>query len=433
VGGGWNRSALSPLNGSRRSIWRVALEAEHLVPEHVLEAKRLRVTVIHHEFPYPPNHGGKADVWSRLVGLRRLGIQIQLVYWHEGRSPSPADLELVHGIAPKLIRLTPRARWLALFVRHYPPRARRFVPAEHEYQEVKAKIQHFKPRLLMLDGWPACLTAARLSAELSIPFTYRSQNVEHEYWKTQSEIAKGLHRLRLRVTAKRMATLERQIRRDAHSVLEISAEDADRMRALGWEGKSVVLPPTWLGESAESRTWDERDIDVLFVGNLWAPDNVDGLLWFFNSVLGTLERRVPGVRVLIAGSRPSSRFRRACRSRQVTCLANPPDVQSLYARARVMINPQLRGSGVSMKMLEFLARDAWVISTPVGARGLPDPKPANLRLESDPGEFAGAIASAMARRPESSAIGRHYLTTHFGTAQLAQSVLPLLGPAGIVR
>ena len=86
-----------------------------------------------------------------------------------------------------------------------------------------------------------------------------------------------------------------------------------------------------------------------------------------------------------------------------------------------------------MKMLEFLARDAWVISTPVGARGLPDPKPANLRLESDPGEFAGAIASAIARRPESSAMGRHYLTTHFGTAQLAQSVLPLLGPAEIVR
>ena len=388
--------------------------------------KHLRVTVIHHEFPYPPNHGGKVDVWTRLVGLRQLGVQIQLVCWHEGGPPTAADLEVVGKIAPELIRLTPGSRWLALSELRYPPRVRRFVPAERQYQELRAKIHEFNPGILMLDGWPAYLTAARLSAELSIPFTYRSQNVEHEYWRTQSELAKGLHRLRLRVTAKRMATLERQIRRDANLVLEISAEDAERMRAIGWEGNSVVLPPTWLGESTESRMWDERDIDVLFVGNLWTPDNVDGLLWFFDHVLGSLERRAPGVRVLVAGSRPSARFRSTCRSHHVTCVANPPDVQSLYARARVMINPQLRGSGVSIKMLEFLARDAWVVSTPVGARGLPDPKPSNLRLESDPGEFAGAIASALACRQDSPAVGRHYLAMHFGTAQLAQTVLRLL-------
>jgi len=268
-----------------------------------------------------------------------------------------------------------------------------------------------------------------LRSELSVPLTYRSQNVEHEYWRHQSDIAKGLHRLRLGVTARRMAALERTIRREADHVLEISAEDAERMRVLGWESNSVVLPPTWLGEPTKSRTWDERDIDVLFVGNLWTPDNVDGLLWFFDHVMESLRRRVPGARVLVAGSRPSARFQNVCRGQQVTCVASPSDVRSLYARARVMINPQLRGSGVSIKMLDFLAHDAWVVSTPVGARGLPDPKPSNLRLESDPGEFAGAIAAALARRPEGPSAGQQYLALHFGTAQLARTVLRLLQPA----
>lgn len=320
--------------------------------------EQLRLTVLHHEFPFPPNHGGKADVWSRLVRLRRLGARIQLVCWNEGPEPTAADLDVVREIAPELIRLTPRSRWLALRELRYPPRVRRFVPSEREYREVRAKIGDFTPRLLMLDGWPAYLTGARLSAELSIPLTYRSQNVEHEYWRNQSDIATGLQRVRLRVTARRMAALERQIRRDASVVLEISAEDADRTRALGWEGRSVVLPPTWLAEPCESLKWDERDIDVLFVGNLWTPDNVDGLLWFFNRVLKNLKRRAPGARVVVAGSRPSARFRGVCESRDVTCLANPAEVQSLYARAKVLINPQLRGSGVSIKMLEFLARDA---------------------------------------------------------------------------
>lgn len=388
--------------------------------------EQLRLTVLHHEFPFPPNHGGKADVWSRLVGLRRLGARVQFVCWSEGPEPADADLDVVRETTPEFIRLTPRSRWVALRELRYPPRVRRFVPSEREYREVRSKICAFTPRLLMLDGWPAYLTAARLSAELSIPLTYRSQNVEHEYWRSQSDIATGLQRVRFRVTAKRIAALERQIRRDASMVLEISAEDAARTRALGWQQRSVVLPPTWLDEPIETVKWEERDIDVLFVGNLWTPDNVDGLLWFFTRVLQNLEALAPGVRVVVAGSRPSARFRGVCQRRQVTCLANPADVQSLYARAKILINPQLRGSGVSIKMLEFLARDAWVVSTPVGARGLPDPKPSNLRLESDPDEYADAIASALASRPESPDAGREYLASHFGTERLAQTVRHLV-------
>jgi glycosyltransferase involved in cell wall biosynthesis len=388
--------------------------------------KPLRITALHHEFPFPPNHGGKADVWNRLVGLRRLGVQIQLVCWSDDPQPTAAELDVVRTVAPEIIRLTPGSRWLALRELRYPPRVRRFVLSAREYREVREKICEFTPRLIMLDGWPAYLTAARVSAELSVPLTYRSQNVEHEYWRNQSDMASGLQRVRLRVTARRMAALERQIRRDASMVLEISAEDAEHMRVLGWEGQSVVLPPTWLAEPTESLDWEERDIDVLFVGNLWTPDNVDGLLWFFSRVLHNLQRRAPGARVVVAGSRPSTRFRDVCGSHSVSCLANPADVQSLYARAKVLINPQLRGSGVSIKMLEFLARDAWVVSTPVGARGLPDPKPSNLRLESNPEEYADAIASALAGRPEKPQAGRPYLVSHFGMERLAETVRHLL-------
>src|SRR5882724_13726755 len=83
--------------------------------------KHLRVTVIHHEFPYPPIHGGKADVWSRLVGLRRLGVQIQLVCWHERSQPTTTDLGIVQEITPNLICLTPGSRWSALSELRYPP------------------------------------------------------------------------------------------------------------------------------------------------------------------------------------------------------------------------------------------------------------------------------------------------------------------------
>ena len=78
-----------------------------------------------------------------------------------------------------------------------------------------------------------------------------------------------------------------------------------------------------------------------------------------------------------------------------------------------------------MKMLEFLARDAWIVSTQVGARGMPAPRPSNLRIESDPIAFGKAIASALARRPEGPGDGREYLAKFFGTDHLAETLLHL--------
>src|SRR5215831_13735804 len=69
----------------------------------------LKLTVVHHEFPYPPTHGGKADVWSRLVGLRRLGIRVQLVCWHEGPAPTDPHVDILRETTTELIRLTPRS------------------------------------------------------------------------------------------------------------------------------------------------------------------------------------------------------------------------------------------------------------------------------------------------------------------------------------
>ena len=31
-------------------------------------------------FPYPANHGGKVDVWNRILGLHQLGFTIDLLF-----------------------------------------------------------------------------------------------------------------------------------------------------------------------------------------------------------------------------------------------------------------------------------------------------------------------------------------------------------------
>ncbi len=47
---------------------------------HADKSKEMgRVLMVAHDFPFPPNHGGRVDMWSRIKLLSRLGLQVDLV------------------------------------------------------------------------------------------------------------------------------------------------------------------------------------------------------------------------------------------------------------------------------------------------------------------------------------------------------------------
>jgi polysaccharide biosynthesis protein PslH len=61
------------------------------------------------------------------------------------------------------------------------------------------------------------------------------------------------------------------------------------------------------------------------------------------------------------------------------------------ARARVAVVPVLAGSGTRMKILEAWAAGRAVVSTPLGAEGLPVRDGEHLLLAGDGGAFAAAV------------------------------------------
>lgn len=377
----------------------------------------MRLTVIAHESPYPPVHGGRADVWHRLVALRDLGHPAQLVFWHDAHLTADESSTLASASAG-LVQLRQRPRWEAALELRYPPRVRRFVPRASEWERALSAIRSFGPSALLLENWPAYLFAGRLSAVLGVPLIYRAQNVETDYWRGQVAAAGGLRKLRLALTASRIARLEQEIRTSSAAVLDISQADFERARELRWAGAvHEVLRPTWNpGPSGCARA--SSTIDVLFVGNLWTPNNLAGVAWLLDEVLPRLRTQRPGLRVTIAGSGPSAPLLERCRAAGVICIPDPADLKPLYDTARVLVNPQRAGGGVSIKMIEFLVQECHVVSTSSGVMGLPRPLPLRVRVADDPARFAGAILEAVqATVPEDERDA--YVRRHFGAERLA--------------
>jgi glycosyltransferase involved in cell wall biosynthesis len=369
-----------------------------------------------HEVPYPPTHGGRVETWNRIVGWTRLGISLQVVYWVPMPEDGAGARQAMGRLGISVIELTRRHHLRQLFDLRYPPIM--FSLQFERYATVRERVRDFRPDWVLLDGWPGFFLARRLTGDLDRPLVYRSQNAEHFYWAELVRATRGFGRVRLWLTASRIRRVERQIRTGAALVLDATSEDAAICRSAGFEGKSVVLPPFWPLPAlpAEVRSPDEAGADVLYGGNLWAPNNVEGLEWFSHEVLPAL-RQAAGRsdRVVFAGSRPARAVLDLCRRNNIRCVENPVQLSTWFVHARVLINPVQRTSGINIKMLEMLATDRPIIATTAAVRGLPKELRREVIVADDSAAFAAAVAAALSEGiPVDAARRRSLIEAEFG-------------------
>jgi polysaccharide biosynthesis protein PslH len=347
----------------------------------------VKIYLITQEVPYPPINGLRLDTWNRIVALSRLGISIHLVTWFDEPVPS-AHLQILRGQVDS-VALYPRNRagYLALHPR-YPSQvvSRRLPRATYKAELSRAKA--ISPDVILLDHLAGAVLGSSLAQDLNVPLVYRSHNVEHQYVKnmalTDHRIVK---KMLLMSNVWRTRSIERFVRHYSTLVYDISAMDraawkqdvvTDKMRVLNY-----CLHPDFI----PAKNQGPKDFDVLYVGSLHLQNNIVGLKWFARNVAPLLD----DLRIVVAGARPSQGIDGILNSAGIDVIANPQDVEALYTRARVLINPIWHGSGVNIKMIELLATGQPVVSTSFGARGLADRVIAHVHIADHPKTFATTV------------------------------------------
>jgi glycosyltransferase involved in cell wall biosynthesis len=103
----------------------------------------------------------------------------------------------------------------------------------------------------------------------------------------------------------------------------------------------------------------------------WMP-NIDGVAWFLREVWSGLKQAVPGVRFLVIGRNPPAALRHlAANDAAVSFTGTVADVRPYLAKCHATVVPLLAGGGTRLKILEVMAAGVPVVSTTVGAEGLP--------------------------------------------------------------
>ncbi len=188
----------------------------------------------------------------------------------------------------------------------------------------------------------------------------------------------------------KMEAQERRIWRLVDLAIYPSEEEAARVRSLepGVRVRAVsayALP----GRSAPSVV---PSGGVIFVGGFRHSPNEDAALWLVHEIMPLLRQRVPSATLTIIGSNPTPGVMAlAGEGVEVRGFVSDEALEVAYSQARVALCPLRFGAGVKLKVAEAMNRGVPVVTTPVGAQGLP-----GLAGICDVAESAEGLADAAA-------------------------------------
>lgn len=155
-------------------------------------------------------------------------------------------------------------------------------------------------------------------------------------------------------------------------LLFISKDECDR------DVKGIWLPSHMpiVNEFKEDK-FDIYNCNVLFVGNLFMPNNLQGLIWYLKKVHPKVLEVNSNIKLTIAGNAKngiSQELKKAINAfdqSNINLVASPDndELQNIYDRNCIFINPMLNGAGVKLKNLDAMRNSMFVVSTSVGAEG----------------------------------------------------------------
>ena len=235
-----------------------------------------------------------------------------------------------------------------------------------------------------------------LPAAVPVPVVFFAHNVEHRIWQRLGDNAGSAGaRALLGVEWRKMRRCEADACRRASLTLAVSPADRDALAALA-PGASVCAVPTGVDVSyfAPSHA-PETPNSMVYVGSMdWQP-NEDAVVHFIEEILPRIRREVPGASLTVVGRNPSRRLELLAAKADVAVTGTVHDVRPFVAAAAVNVVPLRIGGGTRLKIFEALAMGKAVVSTTIGAEGLPLIDGAHLMRADEPAAFARAVVSLL--------------------------------------
>jgi glycosyltransferase involved in cell wall biosynthesis len=176
-------------------------------------------------------------------------------------------------------------------------------------------------------------------------------------------------------------------------VLATSETDRDCVRRIAPSARVAVYPNALPFREPPARAPEQV---IVFSGNLEYHPNASAVRFFRREVWPILRAKCPTLVWRLVGKNPEAVRGYVDGDDRIEVRGPVRDAVAELAKAGAAVVPLLAGSGTRFKILEAWAAGTPVVSTTLGAEGLPARDGENILLADTPQEFAAAVLRLLA-------------------------------------
>ena len=240
--------------------------------------------------------------------------------------------------------------------------------------------------------------AINVPQNLSCPSILFQHNVEAMIWKRHFEVQSNpAKKTYLRGQWRKMERFEKEMCRRFDAVIAVSAEDRDQMREE-YGVNAVFEVPTGVDTEFFKPTGKENvdPHNVVFTGSMdWLP-NEDAIRYYTDQIMPIVRRSIPDATLTVVGRNPyPSLLELSRRDPSIIVTGRVDDVRPYMERAAAYVVPLRIGGGTRLKIYEAMAMEKAIVSTTVGAEGLPVSDGKELRIADTPERFAASVVELL--------------------------------------
>src|SRR4051812_39467228 len=363
----------------------------------------MRILWLNANLLLPLDKGGKLRTWHV---MRHLAPHHEITYLsfcdpaqplgdHDGMREVCADLHTIPRTDP--------AKGTARF---YADAARYLVDpvpygvAKYRSEAFRATVDRlFRERRFDAVVCDFLVPVVNMPDRLPCPGILFTHNVEAEIWRRHAENAGNpLSRYLLRQQWRRMLRFERNALGRFDLVLAVSEADRDTFQRLYPDTLRTSAHVVQTGVDTAyfaPASAPERRAHMVFTGSMdWLP-NEDGMQYFVRDILPRIRQVEPEATLSIIGRAPTPSVRRLAGDPGIEVTGRVDDVRPHVAAGSVYVVPLRIGGGTRLKIFEAMSMGKAVVSTTVGAEGLPVTPGQNILIADEPARFAQAVVHMM--------------------------------------
>ena len=393
----------------------------------------MRILWLKSDLLLPLDKGGKLRTWHLMRHLARRH-DITYLAFKEPAQP-PADVDGMREVAAR-VETVDRAEAAKGTLRFYADAALHLVdPLPYAVGKYRSRALARRLRELLdsrsfdLVVCDFLVPAVNLPDRLPCPAVIFTHNVESEIWRRHAETKTGvIARMLYGAQYQRMLRFEASTLSRFDGVLAVSDADHHTFDALypGALRRPVHVVPTGVDtDYFAPAPSDPASCELVFTGSMdWLP-NEDAMQYFCRDILPLIRAEAPGVRLSIVGRAPTPAVKRLADGHGVRVTGRVDDVRPYMKAAVVYVVPLRIGGGTRLKIFEAMSMAKAVVSTTVGAEGLPVTDGEHVMLADEPQSFARAVVGLMrdpARRARMESAARALVVEHYDWAAVAGSL-----------